>query len=343
MRPDSAVVLSAFAFWMRLCGGHSYGYHTYGYRGVIGAEPPNEPNLPEITGPFEVHAVIRLDDMIATDDRVVVHYSTVNPNGVADDIISIDITAPKTDIQLRLKPRNGVWCIAKAVNVVVQGEVATFSAGVKSNGTAWIAKNGVVYAETSCVIPNNVVRNSKLVGRSQANSLHRFHGAVLGLRITNLSNRKLFLEQEYQNLPGQIFDKPFTVSFWARFDKLSGRTGQKVFDFCTSQNLERISFGQEDNDTDRVEFAICRGSKCRTVDFQLSELLGTWAFWHVGVSTTGTMFIQRNGGALETNKGESLPNNTYRTRLLIGESSQNTDWVFWGAILGLRVDIDVVS
>jgi Concanavalin A-like lectin/glucanases superfamily len=336
----------ALVFGRRRCRGHTYGYH-----GLTGVIPPNAPNLTEITGPFEVAAVIRLDDVVQADHRVVFQYSTVDPNGLVHDVIAMEITSNKADIQLSLQPRGGVWCIVKAVNAVVQFEVATFSAGVQANGTAWIAKNGLVYARTSCPVPvSTVVRNTKLVGRNQFNSAYRFRGAILGLRIKNLNSPNIIAEQTYQSLPGQIFDQGFTVSFWARFDDLlTNRVRQKVFSFCTSVNQDIISFGQEDNDKDEVEVTICRGTTCRVVEGELSgtSTIGTWSFWHVGItqsgSTTGTVFIQRNGVTLESNTNEPLPNKVLRPKLLLGQSCDATDSNFWGAILGLRVDIHDAS
>jgi hypothetical protein len=333
MRPETSLVVFMVALVFgrqQRCHGHTYGYH-----GLTGVIPPNAPNLTEITGPFEVAAVIRLDDVVQADNRVVFQYSTVDPNGSVHDVIAMEITSNKADIQLSMQPRGGVWCIVKAVNAVVQFEVATFSAGVQANGTAWIAKNGLVYARTSCPVPvSTVVRNTKLVGRNQFNSAHRFRGAILGLRIKNLNSPNIIVEQTYQSLPGQIFDQGFTVSFWARFDDvLTARVRQKVFSFCTSVNQDRISFGQEDNDKDEVEVTICRGTTCRVVEGELSGTIGTWAFWHVGITTsgpttTGTVFIQRNGVPLETEPGlptVSMPKKVFRPKLLLGQSCDGTD------------------
>jgi Concanavalin A-like lectin/glucanases superfamily len=347
MRPETSLLLFLVVLFLgrqRLCHGHTYGYH-----GLTGIDPPNAPNLPEITGPFEVEAVIRLDDNEKEHDRVVFQYSTVDSNGSVHDVIAMEITSNnKADIQLSMQPRGGVLCTVKAVNAVVIFEVATFSAGVQANGTAWIAKNGLVYARTSCPVPGStVVRNTKLVGRNQFNSEDRFRGAILGLRIKNLNSPNIIVEQTYQSLPGQIFDQGFTVSFWARFDENTGRTRQKIFDFCTSINQDKISFGQKDGDTDKVEVTICRGTSCRSDDTTVPGLMGTWAFWHVGItksgSTTGTVFIQRNGVTLDSNTDEPLPNKVLRPKLLIGKSCDAADSTFWGAILGLRVDIHDAS
>jgi hypothetical protein len=224
---------------------------------------------------------------------------------------------------------------------------------VQADGTAWIAKNGIQVAivqssasssSGACPVPANVVRNSKLVGRNKFNAAHRFRGAILGVRV---KNGDLAIEQQYLNLPGQIFGQAFTVSFWARFDHFTNRNRQTVFDFAgTNANgvtSDRIWFGQRDDDDDRVELIICRSTgNCRDVDQSYDSpaaLLGRWNYWHVGITKDGTMFVQRNGLAVETNHGEPLPNNVLRSRLLIGQSTQSTDSPFWGAILGLRVDI----
>lgn len=354
--------------------------HTYGYHGRTGVDPLSEPALPEITGPFEIEAVVRVDDVNHADDRIVVQYSTVDvgdPTTTAHDVISLEVVSgsgvsTKSDLLLRVRPRGStIWCtVVRAANVIVASEVATFTVSWQADGTTWIAKNGqraAITSPTSQSLPTigfsscplaNVVRNRKLVGRNQLNSLHRFKGAILGVGIKNYATTNStsaihknirFVEQEYQNLPGQIFDQAFSVSFWARFDDFSSRSWQTLFDFSTSVNQDRICFGQEDNDNDRVEFYICRGLSCQSVDGSVESLLGTWSFWHVGVSrtkiaggaTTNTMFIQRNGVTLDDDTLSSPPNNVVRQQLLLGQSipTRTSDSKFWGVILGLRVDI----
>lgn len=203
--------------------------HTLGAHGLAGRDPPNTPEIPEITGPFQVAVSARFDNVSGRSWQAVFAFG----NGVVTDGIVLVQVGTSSTMRLIVCILDTFYYV-EAPNTIVQGTLQTWKCGVDKSGILWIQLEGdtIVYQNAAGIIPNNVVRNNKRFGESDwYTSVDDLAGLVSGIRIRNLldtdsSSGRLLKEWEFVNLPGQLYG-PFTVSFYARFD--SDDNTSKVF------------------------------------------------------------------------------------------------------------------
>ena len=126
--------------------------------------------------------------------------------------------------------------------------------GVSLDGQIYMYRDGVkVLACGPVPLPIDVERR-KYLGNGPSSSptssvtYGPLHGAILGVQITHHGVPSPGLARyEFLNLAGQSFHHPFEVNFFARFDSLSTRDSQRVFEFSNDGGTDMIWCGQVAN------------------------------------------------------------------------------------------------
>ena len=179
--------------------------HSSGLHGLQGFDPPPEPELPEITGPFEISLRVRFDNW--------------NPPGGGRWQRVFDFgSGPLVDHILLTQfndTRRMTFSISDCVNdgttvgvtspndVIDNGVIATWKVGLDPSGFMYLMKDGVVLDSriTTCVVPN-VTRTGKFIGHSHHTHDEPLNGAVLGIRIRNLPGGVSFSDLAFQKYSG---------------------------------------------------------------------------------------------------------------------------------------------
>lgn len=319
--------------------------HTLGAHGLAGKDPPNTPDIPEITGPFQITVSARYDNVAGRSWQAVFAFG----NGVATDGIILVQVGTSSTMRLIVYIVDTSYYV-EAPNTIVQGVLQTWKCGVDTSGTLWIQLEGDtnIYNNAAGIIPNNVVRNNKRFGESDwYTTVDDLAGLVSGIRIRNLldtysNTSSLLKEMEFLNLPGQLYG-PFTVSFYARFDADDENTS-KVFCFADENLGNKVVFGRDGSSQNAV-VEITQVSNTNT--YKGADLIqkGEMALWHVSVDTNGTPNIVKNGSPAAFHElittFSAKPNVTFRKFNFIGEGCSNE--LLDGIVLGLRVDVDLLS
>lgn len=318
--------------------------HNLGAHGLAGTDPPNTPNIPEITGPFSVTVSARYHNVAGRSWQAIFAFG----NGVVTDGIVLVQVGTSSTMRLIVYIANVSYHV-DAPNTIVQGVLQTWKCGVDTSGALWVQLDGDtnIYRNEVGITPNNVVRSNKRLGASDwYTTVDDLEGLVSDIRIRNLlttnANAKTLLKElDFVNLPGQLYG-PFTVSFYARFD--ANDTTSKVFCFADENLGNAVVFGRDGSSQNAV-LRITQGGSTNMYEGSNLIQTGEMAFWHVSVDSSGTPSVLKNGmsAALHTltTGFSATPGIIFRKFNFIGEgcSSERLD----GVVLGLRVDIDRVS
>lgn len=221
-----------------------------------------------------------------------------------------------------------------------QGEVATFKVGVATDGTMYIQKKGGTMYTIEGKIPENLPRPETLLGTfSDCGICQPMRGALLDLSIRNLDepfHPRIF---ELKNIPSQIRDSPFVVSFYARVDVLTGTP----YIFCladASPYTNYVSF-RVLNTTGAAEFSMRLSDNSEAslvVDSAITA--DTMNFWHLSYNPSGLMEMDRDGTVLGSTTVTSTPTSVFRSAAGFGQGCAGpTDSPLDGVVLGLRVDL----
>lgn len=151
--------------------------------------------------------------------------------------------------------------------------------------------------------------------------------------------------QEVPNLTGNdtvIYDieneeitGPFELTVTARFDALSSRNNQKIFDFGNGASDDNIILGQVGNSAD-LSFEIYDGNVKRTLVASNAIDEDEVINWKVSVDANGLMKIYKNSTVVAEGQGQ-VPNNVTRSNKLIGQSSVASDDQLKGMVRSLRI------
>jgi hypothetical protein len=285
----------------------------------------------EITGAFVVIVSARFDNVTSGWYQRVFDFG----NGAEQDNIALGQIASSNDMYLLIvigdkKTR----CIA--TNAIVQGEVATWKAGVNSDGLQWLEKNGNRVCTIQGQIPRNVVRTKKLIGQSNWAADTPLKGAVLGIDVTNAGE---ICDRLLLNKPDQIRGV-FAITVQARFDAPQAGSWQRVFDFGNGGAKDNVALGQFSNTND-MTFEIWRdGARYRLIA-PGAIITGELATWKVGVEANGLMLMEKSGTRIAKIQG-ILPAAVQRNSNLVGSSNWGLDTSLDGVVLGLTVSPSIV-
>ena len=333
-----------FLFALTIVGVHA---HNAGLHRLEG-EPPTEPELPEITGPFEIIVRVRFDDWSAGSFQRVFDIAA----GLSLDTITLSQADSTRTMMLGIETcadGNGNAVVLSEPDVIENGVIATWTVGLDPSGLLYMIKDGVMVGNTTTTcVPRNVPRPRKYIGFSQHNSHTPLHGAVLGIRIRNLPSLRSLSDFAFENIPGKI-GRDFTATFYARFDQLGSTAAhpqgsQHIFEFAKSASephTNQVYFAQV-GDTADVELFIEYDGDTYSLIAPDAIVVGEFAYWHVEIddglmsihknSTAGTSFmVEKNYPNLDDIRGR-------RKLMLIGESSDALNRPLDGVVLGLRFD-----
>lgn len=315
-----------------------------------GFYPPNEPDIPEITGAFTVTVIARFDNLAAG------WYQRLFDFGDGPDTNNIFLGQEGAGNNMLFVHRTGAttpFCSTSVSGAITEGTTDTWEAAIDVNGQVTLKKNGDILSSTdSCagLVPlANETRSSKLLGKSNWVADTDLMGAILGLKVVNHGETVSPIKSmEMLNLPGQVFGKYFVASLYARFDNLStGREYQRFFGFGNGQQTSILAFAQiaatkdvylelwQQNPVSGMADDIFQ---CKTNETVLVQ--GEMALWRVEM-IAGKFRIEKNGQLLKECDYPTAPapEAVYRQNLFVGESNWSSDAKTQGVILGLRVDM----
>jgi serralysin len=107
-------------------------------------------------------------------------------NGAGHDNVLLSQENSSNSMTLHMW-RNGINYKCTAPNSIVAGETATWTTGITRAGVFYVDKNSVRLATCNVgVVPANVSRTKKLVGRSNFAADTPLNGEVVSLVITNI-------------------------------------------------------------------------------------------------------------------------------------------------------------
>lgn len=333
-------ILAPVVFLATVALGHRLGEH-----GLSGANPRGAPELPPIHGPFTVEMNVKFEALRPT---VRSRYQTIFEYSDITGTNTIWFGQHHLSDELAFYLTRGTdrsYCFQRGANSIDVGVFMKLSFGLDSKNQMWIRKNGslVVECATSIQLTSDDFRPLRRLGIGAGVwSVDPLVGCIEGVRVTNLEQKSphhSLTALALQNLPGQIYGNGFVVSFYVRFDDLSDRRNQRVFDFGNESGLDSVWCGQLGRGRDMACEVYHELTPHRIVA-QAAIPENEYAFWHFGVDSDGTFWIERDGKILVSEKTNTLPTKVFRRRLGLGESNDpggsNDD--FLGVILGLRVD-----
>ena len=330
---------AVFLAGLHLILGHGLGIHQ-----LQGFDPPSTPNIPEITGPFQLDLKLRFDDPAPMTFQPIFYFANETDFRT---IITLFQSPAGTGFEFTVHNTFGDTKLLVPNGTIVPGEVASYSMGVRNDGLLWFQKQGgTLHLNGPSRIPDNVARPMKLLGEFDDSCCQPLRGAILDFTIRNLDepfHPRMF---ELRNIPSQIKPSGFVVSFHARVDVLTG----SPYIFCLSDKapyFNHVSFQVIDT-TRSAEFSIrlADSTVARLVAFD-SVIVNTTSFWHLTYDPTlSTMSIDRDGVLLSSTSFLSIapPMDVFRPNAAFGQGCAGAaSGPLDGVVLGLRVDLFAVS
>jgi serralysin len=274
----------------------------------------------EITGPFEISAVARYDNINGFYWQRVFDFG----NGPELDNIWLGQLANTADMCLEVW-RDGRMYRVVAVGAIINKEAATWKVGVEANGLMWIEKNGRRLAQQPGVVPANVIRVNKFIGKSNWHWDAPLVGSVTCLQIAN--------KMGTSNLPE--INGAFVISVVARYDNFNGYFWQRVFDFGNGPALDNVWLGQLANSCDMCLEVWRDGIMYRVVAVG-AIINNETVTWRVGVDASGLMWIEKNGRRLAQQQG-IVPARVVRANKFIGKSNWHWDAPLLGVVESIQI------
>jgi serralysin len=285
--------------------------------------------LPEITGAFEVSLTGRYDNVNGAFWQRLFDFG----NGPEKDNVWLGQVGNTNDMCLEVW-KDGKLTRLVAPGAIINGETATWKSGVDSNGLMWISKNGKVLAQQTGVVPANVIRINKFIGKSNWLGDAPLQGIAENFQLTNKislqASNDVVSELKFNEITG-----PFQATMIARFDSTKLYAWQRIFDFGNGPAKDNVWFGQVGNSND-ICLEVWRDGKSSRLTAHGALIDGQTATWKVGVDANALMWIEKNGVRLAQIVG-LIPANIVRTNKLIGTSNWPGDAPLKGAVLGIDI------
>ncbi len=124
-------------------------------------ETPSDPEGVQTGGAFRVDAVVRFDDLDEAYWQRVFDFG----DGPSSNNLLLSQVENTSTMTFAIYENTQVYRV-DAENAIVEGETASWSAGVDDDGTMWIEKDGARVAEGNGVVPQVAVRENMLIGES---------------------------------------------------------------------------------------------------------------------------------------------------------------------------------
>jgi hypothetical protein len=155
-------------------------------RAPVSAPVPKVPTstggfvIKDITGSFEVLVTARFDNVNGFFWQRIFDFG----NGPGLDNIWLGQCSNSNNMILEVWRDNKMYRVT-AHDAIVKDETATWKVGVDANGLMWIEKNGCRLAHQQGIVPANVHRVNKFIGKSNWPTDSPLNGAVTSICVTN--------------------------------------------------------------------------------------------------------------------------------------------------------------
>lgn len=308
----------------------------------LGANPPAEPQLPEIQVPFQVELMVRFRYQ-PNGDGALFHWTD---NANTSSIFFSHGKEPYFTQLLLANATHSVSCRTSSYTMSSATESPySLLFSVDDTNEMRIYQDGTLIKQcTGIELPdvtreNHWLRESPFYEELNAN-VTQGETAILGIRIQNglgiLDPRTTY---DFWNFPGQPFASASVSSFYARFDNVDARDWQRAFDFgngaihtifCGNYlRTTTITCGMKEN----VEASVSK-----RIEVANGIVEGEFAFWQYGLETNGTMWIKKNGVLVGTAQHSYTLQNEFRQDLKFGMSNYPNPGYLTGVVLGFRLD-----
>lgn len=320
--------------------------HTdLGIHKLDGADPPAIPDIPEISGPFEMSITIRFDDLTGGLFQPIYAFQIINGTDLLH-LITLFQDPEGTGLEFTVVNSTQNHKLITSPGVLVAGEVAKISMGVLEDGTQWLQKQGGTLFSEPGVIPEDVVRVDKLLGffDDVCQNCVPMRGAILGLTVRNLDEDFHPRMLKLNNYQSQIQSGGFVASFYARFDNVTNSSAPTTV-FCLADAYPYTNFVslRMIDSTGQMEVSM------RLVDTTVSTLVVNGAaiqdemsFWHVSLNPSGLLSLDRDGMVLGSMTLPAMPPKLFRRTAGFGEGCESEERLD-GVLLGFRIDLHTAS
>ena len=316
----------------------------FDHRTVLGiTPPPSYPDLDEISGPFEIKVVARIDDVGRKWQRLFDFGTQLD----TDEHHAVSLAVIDGRPGLRFQIHDGTEIKTLQVEDIVDEEVVTtWTVGVDATLNMYIKKNGAsVGSEPNGTLPADVPRPLKYIGKSLSAQDDDLLGAVLGMHFVKGGTSNSSLPMEWMNFPGQPNGGGFVASGYARFNHVVNRSWQRIFDFSDGSFGTLILFGQVGS-TSTMRLRIIKNpipDSDGTLDVDNAIVGQEMAFWEAGVTNDGLAWIRKNGVVLDQKPNFTIPGAVFRHELRFGSSRFSSHDPLDGVVIGFRLDKQLAS
>jgi galactose oxidase len=292
-------------------------------------------NVDEITGPFIAEFIAYFEEV----DNYLWQTIFSFDNGPRNDTISFGQFVNSNDTFFEIWDAQGTSSMIVASQSIKKGEVANWQVGVDGKGMMWIEKNGKRLVYEQGIVPRNITRSTKRLGRSSFEGNDDLHGKVLSFALKNQDAAILQVNGGISSNKTLMLDEitgPFEIEVVARFDNVKLYTGQKVFDFGNGPQLDNIILGQCES-TNNMCFDLWNNRTKYRLEAKDAIIPKEVATWKVGVDPTGRMWLSKNGASLGEAQGKVPDKDILRSNKLLGSSNWPGDAPLQGAVLGINI------
>ena len=323
--------------------------HDFGLHGLTNENPTGDPLplIPEISGPFRVRVMMRFNE-ISSPYHAIFHWTDQGASATPSSILF----AYGTDgfgfwID---DPTNGnVECLDPDQPMIASDDV--YRVDFLADGVALrVAVDGVEVANCpSSVVPSPVSRVHYLANSPNSTTtpgIANMLGAILGIIVVNTNDPPPHPIEMYKfwSFQSQAMAQPtrLAAGAYARFDSLSSRVWQRIFDFANGATRDNI-IGTQLGNSNTMRFRVFHGELTgvsSTLNVPDILVQNEWAFWHFEIDENATFTIHKDNqlvGNLTNSMG--FPNGLFRTECHIGRSNFPSHQNLHGVILGFRLDV----
>jgi len=261
---------------------------------LSGEYPSDEPNIPEITGPFTVSVTARFDVVSGKYWQRMFDFG----DGPDSNNIVLSQKSNTDGVRFSYYPNDGGATFKYELvipSALTTGTKDLWHAGIAATSRMTAPKNGALLGSLQAAVPQTgVIRLNKLLGESNWAGDSRLDGAILGLQVPNLGSSETLLQRmELLNLPSQIRHS-FVASVYARFDNLAGGFYQRVFDFGNGQETDVVALSQQ-SITNNIYLEVWQSSEIYQCIATNAIVQNETALWRVEITSDGTYNIENNG------------------------------------------------
>jgi hypothetical protein len=308
---------------------------------------PYLPTIPIITGPFYVEIEVHFynQTLLHTSRHRIFDFST---NSTSHSIsLTIDNGASLSFQYTDDSGRSHLISVVACYDIVTAGTTDLWRVGVDASGTMTLHKNGELQGVRNNVVPPTgaIRRTRQLLGMSTVNGADGLKGVISGLKVRNLDEPEPPIFRSLNNLPAQVFSGSFKASVYARFDDVTTRSGQPIFELSDATGDNRILFAQDRNTSGLILSVHQNGvtSSCEASNKLINNRgMLLWKIEMAGpIWTIQRSYNRKEDDTVKICIGMVAPAAVFRRNMLFGRSMQPSVSVLDGVVLGFRLDDNV--